>query len=180
MGRRDPRYLAVGHLAKPHGIKGELFVSPLTDHPERAFAPGVVLSLGAAEGTEPDPDLPPLRVESARPFRTGWLVCFGGVDDRNQAELLRGRYLYRAVDELEPLADGELFYHQLLGMKVVTVDGQDVGRVTEVYELAPTHLLEVTGDGAQRLIPFSERVVVRVDADGGTMVIDPPPGLLEL
>jgi 16S rRNA processing protein RimM len=180
MGREDPRFLVVGHLTKPHGIKGDLFVSPLTDHPGSAFAPGVVLLLGLPEGDQPDPDLPPLRVESARPFRRGWLVSFGGVDDRNQADLLRGRYLYRPAEEVEPLAEGEIFYHQLLGMHVVTVGGDDVGCVTEVYELAPRHLLEVTGDGAQRLIPFSDEVVVQVDADERTLVIDPPPGLLDL
>jgi len=180
MGREDPRFLVVGHVSKPHGIKGDLFVSPLTDHPGSSFAPGVVLLLGTDDSDGPDPDLPPLRVASARPFRTGWLVSFGGVDDRSQAELLRGRYLLRPADDLEPLADGELFYHQLLGMRVVTVDGVDVGKVTEVFELAPSDLLEVTGEGGQRLIPFADHVVVEVDADEGTLVIDPPPGLLDL
>ena len=46
MGRVDPDFLVVGHLNKPHGTKGELFVWPLTDHPESIYAPGVVLLLG--------------------------------------------------------------------------------------------------------------------------------------
>jgi len=180
MGREDPRYLAVGHINKPHGTKGELFVWPLTDHPEGVFAPGVVLLLGDAEGDQPDPDLPPLRIESVRPFRRGYLVSFGGVEDRNESELLRGRYLYRALEDLEPLREGEVFYHQLLDMEVVTVDGRPVGRVREVYELAPAHMLEVVGDGLSVLVPYTERVVVEVDIHAGRMVIDPPEGLLEL
>ena len=180
MGREDPRFLVVGHLNKPHGTKGELFVWPLTDHPEGVFAPGVVLSMGHPDQNEPDPDLPPLRIDTVRPFRRGVLVSFGGVDDRNQAELIRGRYLFRRTDELEPLAEGEVFYHQLLDMDVVTVDGQELGRITEVYELRPADLLEVSGPGGQIMIPYLDHVVRDVDIEARRMVVDPPEGLLDL
>ena len=141
MGRDDPRFLVVGHLNKPHGTKGELFVWPLTDHPESVYAPGVVFLLGNQDDNEPDPDLPPLRIEAVRPFRRGVLVSFGGVHDRNQAELLRGRYLFLPVEELEPRAEGEVFYHELLDMEVETVDGEELGRITEVYEIRPADML---------------------------------------
>jgi 16S rRNA processing protein RimM len=180
MGREDPRYLVVGHLDKPHGIHGEIYVWPLTDHPESVYAPGVVCSLGGEDADEPDPDMPPLRVVAARPYRKGLLVCFGGVDDRSQAELLRGRYLFRPSDELEPLREGEVYYHQLVGLEVVTVDGQALGRVSEVYEMQPADLLEVSGDGGQRMIPYLGHIVVEVDVRGGRVVIDPPDGLLDL
>lgn len=180
MGREDPRFLVVGHLNKPHGTKGELFIWPLTDHPESIFAPGVVLMMGAPEAEQPDPDLPPLRIDSVRPFRRGVLVRFGGVDDRSQAELLQGRYVFRPSEELEPLAEGEVFYHQLLDMQVVTADGRDLGRITEVYELAPAHMLEVSGEVGQTLIPYLDHVVIEVDAEAGRMVVDPPDGLLDL
>ncbi len=180
MGRQDPRFLVVGHLSKPHGTRGELFVWPLTDHPESVYAPGAVVSLGDPDDDEPDPDLPPLRIEAARPFRRGYLVRFDGVEDRTQAELLRGLYLFRPTEELVPLTEGEHFHHQLLDLEVVTVDGTVLGRVTEVYELAPAHLLEVTGEGGQRLIPYLDHVIVEVDVDAGRMVVDPPEGLLEL
>ena len=62
MGRDGPRFLAVGQVVKPHGIKGELLVLPLTDHPESTYTPGVVLRLGNADSEEPDPELPPLRL----------------------------------------------------------------------------------------------------------------------
>lgn len=180
MGRRDPRYLVVGHLNKPHGTKGELFVWPLTDHPEGTYTPGVVLRMGPPEADEPDPDLPPLRVEGVRPFRRGFLVSFAGVTDRDGAEALRGRYLYRPIEELEPLAAGEVFYHQLLGMEVVTAEGRVVGQIREVYELRPADLLEVRGEAGTHMIPFVDSIVVSVDREGGRMVIDPPAGLLDL
>jgi 16S rRNA processing protein RimM len=180
MGRQDPSYLVVGHLNKPHGTKGELFAWPLTDHPESVYTPGTVLRPGDPDGAEPDPDLPPLRLEAVRPFKRGYLVSFGGVQDRDDAERLRGRYLFMDAEAVEPLAEGEVFYHQLLGMHVATKAGEPVGEIREVYELRPAHLLEVHGPRGEVMIPFVRDIVVEVDADAGRMVIDPPEGLLEL
>lgn len=67
--RQDPSHLVVGFLQRAHGIKGEIFVKILTDHPGSVFAPGVVLYPGGARDDEPDPDLPPLAT-SSRPSRT--------------------------------------------------------------------------------------------------------------
>ena len=180
MGREDPRFLVVGHINKSHGTKGELFVWPLTDHPEGVYAPGVVLRLGDADADEPDPDLPPLRIEAVRAHRQGYLVVFGGIEDRNQSDLLRGRYLFRERKALEPLAEGEVFYHQLLGMSVETTDGAHVGEVTEVYELSPAHMLDVRGPDREVLVPFLKDIVVEVDTEARRIVIDPPDGLLDL
>ena len=180
MGREDPRFLVVGHLNKPHGTKGELFAWPLTDHPESVYAPGVVLSSGDEKGKEPDPELPPLRVETVRPFKKGYLVAFAGVHDRDQAELLRGRYLFQETEALAPLAEGEVFYHQLLGMQVVTTDGVALGQIAEVYELRPADLLEVHGPEGVVMIPFLNHIVVEVDTKEDRMIVDPPEGLLDL
>ena len=180
MVRRDPSHLVVGHLNKAHGTKGEFFVWPLTDHPDSVYVPEALLRPGNVEGVEPDPDLPPLRVVAARPFKRGYLVSFAGVKDRDAAERLQGRYLFVESDAIEPLAEGEVFYHQLLGMQVVTKDGEPVGEIREVYELRPAHLLEVQGPRGEVMIPFVRHIVVEVDADAGRMVIDPPEGLLDL
>ena len=180
MGRRDPEYLVVGHLTKAHGTRGDLLVSPLTDHPESVFASGVVLRLGQASADQPDTDLPPMRIESLRVVDRGLLVRFGGVEDRTDAERLRGMYLFQSIDRLEPLADGEIFYHQLLGLEAVTVAGDRIGTVHEVYELGPSDLLEVRGDQGVVMIPFVAHVVVEIDVDAGRLVVDPPDGLLDL
>ncbi len=180
MGRRDPSHLVVGHLARPHGIKGEFLVSLLTDHPERTFAPGVVLLLGEPDADEPDPDLPPLRVVDARPVQRGLLVRFAGVDDRSQAEVLGGRYLFQPIEDVAPLEEGEVFYHQLLDLQVVAVDGTEVGRVAELFDAGPTSLLEVHGPRGVLMIPFRPEIVVEVDVEAGRLVVDPPEGLLDL
>ena len=178
MARSEPPYLVVGHLNKAHGTKGELFVWPLTDHPESTFAPGVILHLGDEEGDAPDATLPTIAIETARPFRKGYLLRLEGVDGRSEAEALLGRYVLRPTRELEEAEEGEVFYHQLLGMQVVTVEGEEVGEIIEVYELRPADLFEVRGPGGTYLIPFLASVVTDVDPKEGIMIIDPPPGLL--
>lgn len=155
-------------------------MTSLTDHPEATFASGVTFDLADATGNEPDPTLPGLTVEEVRPYRQGFLVKFEQVGDRTTAEVFRGRYLLRALEETEPLAEGEFFYHQLLGMDVSTVDGRALGEVVEVYELQPSQMLEVRGPEGIRLIPFSGSVVTEVDVEEGRIVVDPPDGLLDV
>ena len=182
MGRKkneDPRFLVVGHLNKAHGTKGELFVWPLTDHPERVYAPGVLVFVADPDGEEPDPAIRPLRITAVRDFRNGFLVSFQDVADRNRAEELRGRYLTMPIEELAPLAEGELFYHQLLGMEVLTKDGRRLGEIAEVYELRPAAMLEVRGPEGDVMIPYLSHIVIETDATAGRMVVDPPEGLLE-
>lgn len=176
-GRRDPEFLTVGRLGRPHGTGGEIFVWPLTDHPESTFAPGVVLLPG---GEAPDENLPPLEVTASRRFQRGWLVTFDGVETRGEAEVMRGRYLYRSATDVEPLGEGEVFQHDLLGLEVVTVSGEVVGTVTEVYAVKPADLLEVRGAGRTHMIPFLTKVVVDIDVQRGRLVVDPPEGLLDL
>lgn len=180
MGRSEPAYLVVGHLNKAHGTKGELFAWPLTDHPEGTFAPGVILFLGDETGNAPDSSRPSVAIESVRPFRRGFLVRLEGVDTRNEAEALQGLYLLRRREELEALEEGEVFYHQLLGMTVVTAAGEEVGEIVEVYELRPADLLEVRGASKTHLIPFISSLVREVDVEGRKLVIEPPAGLLDV
>jgi 16S rRNA processing protein RimM len=180
VGDGAPGFLVVGHVTKPHGIYGEILVKPLTDHPEGTFAPGVVLFLGDEAARSPDPDRPPLEVVGARSVRTGVLVDFRGIESRSEAEALRGRYVLRAREEVEPLEEGEVFQHELLGMEVVTVDGTSLGTVREVYDLAPVELLEVRGDRGETMIPFRKEIVREVDRTGRRIVVDPPEGLLDL
>jgi 16S rRNA processing protein RimM len=176
----QPTHLAVGHVSRPHGTRGEVYVRLLTDHPESVFALGVVLRTAGEEGEAPDPDFPPLRIESTRPFQGGVLVHFAGITTRAEAERLQGRYLVSPIETLPALEEGELFFHQLIGMRVRTLEGREIGVVEEVYELEPADLLEVRGPEGTFLIPFSERIVREVDVEGGGVVIDPPEGLLEL
>jgi len=178
--RATPEHLVVGHVTKAHGTKGELFVWPLSDRADDVFVPGRELVVGDADGEVADA-APTVRIEAVRPFKRGLLLKLENIDDRSVADGLAQRYLLVPPDAVPPLEEGEVFYHQLLGIGVETVTGEAVGRVREVYETEPHHLLEVeAADGRLHLIPFAARIVTEVDVDGGRIVIDPPDGLLDL
>lgn len=178
--RALPDHLVVGHITKAHGTKGELFVWPLTDRPDDVFAPGSELLLGD-ENAVLDAAGRVVVVEAVRPFKRGLLVKLEQFESREDADALAQRYLLLPTDAVPPLDEGEVFYHDLLDMSVVTVSGERVGRVREVFETDPHHLLEVKSDaGKLHLIPFAERIVREVDVEGKRLVIDPPEGLLEL
>ena len=176
----DPEFVVVGRVGRPHGVRGQVFVRSLTDRPESAFGPGTALLPADAGGNRPDPGERPLAVAASRPYRDGFLLRFEGIGDRERVVGLRGRYLLRPFSETEPLGEGEVFHHQLVGLAVVTPDGRSVGRVREVYDIRSAVLLEVAGEEGEHLIPFTGEFLVALSLEEGTLVIDPPEGLLDL
>jgi 16S rRNA processing protein RimM len=175
----QPAFLVVGHVRRPHGTRGELVVESLTDHPGDVFVPGVVLRSADASSDAPDPDAAPLRVDAVRPFQGEWLVCFGGVEDRNAADRLRGLYLLIEREKLPEPGPGEARYWELIGVEVFTADGARVGEIVEVYEQRPADLLEVQTARGKVIVPFVADWVRELDVPGRRLVLDPPEGLLE-
>lgn len=109
------------------------------------------------------------------------LLRFEGVRDRSAAEALRNTLLIAEVDPEELPEDPEEFYdHQLIDIDVVTVDGTEVGRVSEISHLPYQDLLIVKRpDGSEVMIPFVSEFVPEIDLEEQRAVIDPPPGLLD-
>lgn len=179
MAGRHPPFLVVGHVDKAHGTKGELLVRPLTDYPESHFAPGMVHLPGDDAADRPSRSLEPLTIESLRPYRRSFLVKFTGIHDRTAAARLRGLYLLRPFDTIDDLAEDEIFYHELLGAAVVTLSGDALGEVTEVFPVKPSDLLQVVGPAGEVVIPFTRQIVVDLDRDRRRVVVDLPPGFLD-
>lgn len=170
----------VGHINRPHGTGGEFYVVPLTDHVEEMFQEGALLHVSDPDGQRPDSLYPTVEVAAVRPYRKGLLVSFVGIEERTVAEPFGGRYLLRPFQDAREPDDDEFFYHELLGMAVETVSGEELGTVREVYELSPHDLLEVRRPHGEVLIPLARHVVVSVDREVGRIVVDPPEGLLDL
>ena len=162
--------LEVGRIVKAHGIRGEVVVEAVSNRAER-FASGAVLHAGERRfvvqraSTQGGPD-PAGRVSRAR-----WIVSFEGVEDRNEAERLRGTLLFGDRLDHEDDSD-ELWVHELVGSELVDPAGQVLGRVAAV-EANPASDLLVLEDG--HLVPM----VFVVEAAAGRVVVDPPAGLLD-
>lgn len=179
MAGDEPEFLIAGTVQKPHGIKGELFVRLETDRPDAAFAPGRVLVLGDARGR---PSEERLTVERARPFKGGLLMKVREHASRTpEVDELRGRSLLIARRDAAPPEEGEVFYHQVLGLKVVTEAEGEVGTVRELYDAPSGPLLSVAREGRDELlIPFVREMIRRIDPAEGVLELDLPAGLLEL
>jgi 16S rRNA processing protein RimM len=160
--------LAVGRIARAHGVHGEVAVQPLSEVPSR-FSSGSVLLLG------PDGERP-LTVRSARPHGRRLLIRFEEVADRTEAEALHGRLLLAGADTA-PSAPAEGFWvHQVVGLEVITEGGRSLGPVREVLHTAANDVW-VTESGA--LIPALKSVVASVDVEAGRVTVREVPGLLE-
>ncbi len=183
--------VTVGRIGRPHGIRGDVVVGVRTDEPELRFAAGSRLDTDRA-------GVGPLTVAAARWHSGELIVRFDGIRDRTAAGELRGLWLSVDSGTLAPSGDPDVFHdHELVGLSVRTVDGTTVGVVEDVLHHGQD-LLSVrpdagpageTAGGAVRgprvrpreiLVPFVKAIVTEVDLAAGVLVIDPPPGLLDL
>jgi len=169
----------VGRVRRAHGIKGELVVEALTDTPDAIFAPGRRVFAGTAEG-QPTRDLIELVVLRSSPFKGGWIIAFDSIFDKTQADSWRDRTLLLPEEEVEPPGEGELFIHDLIGMRVVHENGDAVGDVVQVFELPQGLMMECRRPGGQLvLLPFDDQTVTGVDADTRVITVNPIEGLLD-
>jgi 16S rRNA processing protein RimM len=166
--------VVVGRVGPARGVRGDVFVEPWTDAPDERFAPGSVVQ------TEPA-GAGPLTVESSSSASGKLVVHFLGVDDRPAAEALRGTELVIPAADRPVLDDPDEFYDSdLVGLAAATVDGTDLGPVTDVVHAGGASYLVVRVGDRERLVPFVAAVVPTVDVGGGRVVIDAPEGLFDL
>jgi 16S rRNA processing protein RimM len=164
--------VVVGVIERAHGLRGEVAVELRTDEPERRFAPGQVL--GEEGGTRL------FTVKSVRGQPGRLLVSFAELADRAAAETARGTVLTVDVepDDL-PVEPGTFYDRQLIGLRVATPDGVEVGTVASVLHMPAQDVLEIATAAGARLVPFVAALVPQVDLDAGRVIVVDIAGLLE-
>jgi 16S rRNA processing protein RimM len=166
--------ILVGTVARAHGLHGEVVVDSYSDAPER-FAPGSELSAALSAATEAPPRR--LRVATSRPFQERLLVRFEGIENRTDAEALRGAELTVPRREVKPLPQGQHYRFELIGLEAATSAGERIGEVVEVFTTGSNDVFVVRGERGEILIPAIPGVIVSMDVAAGTITIDPPAGL---
>lgn len=163
--------LTVAIIGAPHGLRGEVRLDVRTDDPERRLA------VGNRVETEPA-DAGPLTIARSRTQGDATYVHFEEARDRTEAESLRGVRIVVETDEDDDAGTDGWYPHELIGLRVVHVDGRELGTVTDLEPLPGHDVLVVDEpDGAQSRVPFVEAIVPGVDVDAGTVTVDPPRGL---
>jgi 16S rRNA processing protein RimM len=160
--------VAVAHLVRARGIKGELTAIPLNDRRERYDTLRRVI----VRDTE-------YEVERVWWHGDQLILKFRGVDTRSAAEAISGNEVYVTELERAPLPEGEYYLSDLVGCEVLDRgSGRVVGVVSGWQEAGGPPLLEM--EGSEALIPFARSICREVDLAAKRIVIDPPEGLLDL
>jgi 16S rRNA processing protein RimM len=178
-----PGYLIVGRIRKAHGIRGEVVVEELTSDPDAHFAVGRQLVAATTRGERIAEDAPGprlLTVRRAKPFKGGRIVRFQEITGRDIAEQWRDRYLLVPDSEATPPRPGEVYFHDLVGLRVESPTGAELGRVQELYEMGHGVLLDVRTASGTVMIPYRPELVIRVDLERRALVVDPAGGLFDL
>jgi 16S rRNA processing protein RimM len=167
----EPRFVAIGRIVQPHGVRGEVSVEVLTDFPER-FDTIEVVYLGSASEAEAR------RVKTSRWHQDRVLLSFEGCEDRTAAEELRGLLVQIPAEEVMPLPEGEYYAHDLIGLDVLTVEGEALGRVNDILFTGANEVYVVVGPRGQILLPAITDVVERIDLSAGQIVVRLMDGLV--
>ena len=171
-GEGNESLVAVGRVGAAHGLCGEVKAIPLTDSPERMFESRSFFIFGDGPGAAES-----YGVESVRKGGRQVLIKLRGVDDRNAAESLRGRWIGIPQSERRPPPDNAFYPDQLIGLRAETSDGKLIGTVTGVLTYPAQNLLSVDRDGKEVLIPMVKEFIKKVDIPAGKVIIDSVEGL---
>ncbi|MEA1868125.1 MAG: ribosome maturation factor RimM [Thermodesulfobacteriota bacterium] len=170
----DTLFFALGKIVKTHGIYGEVQVYSYSD--VEYFLDYKNIFVQGKYG-----DKMPQRVIKARVKKgQSVILALEGVIDRTQAEFFVGKDIFLDRAKLSPLAEGEYYRHEIEGLSVVSAEGEELGILSDVLATDAHDVYVVKGDKGEILVPAVEQMVKKIDLKKGVMVVDLPPGLVEV
>ena len=159
-------YIEIGEVLRPHGIQGLVKVRPETDAPDRFLS---LKQVWLTDGHE----YRPAAVSEAAVREDGFVYLrLDGAATRNDAEKQRGLTLYVDRAHARPLGRDEWFICDLIGCAVSTDAGETLGEVTDVMQPGPNDVFVIRTPRGEMLVPVLKRVIVRVDVEGHSIVLD--------
>lgn len=170
-GRIDPdSFVAIGKVLKPRGIRGEAFLDPLTDFPER-FQSLDRVWVELSEGVRIA-----LRVESVRNYGSRFAIKFQGVETPETVVRFRGSYLLVSRDAIFTLPKNTFYVFEIVGLLVETEKGEEVGRIVDVLSYPSNDVFVVDRQGEEVLIPAVQDLL-SIDWAGNRIVVRNLEGL---
>ncbi len=173
-------WLVVGLITSPQGINGKIKVKSLSDFEERFTDPG-------KRWIQKENETPrefELTHGFKKPGKELFIITFKGVNNRNQAENLKGNKILVKIDAIPKLNKGEFHFTELVNLKVKILENNQLQTIGKVINLANEKnnllLIELLKNKKKVLIPFVKEIVPVVDIKKQFIVINPPSGLLEL
>jgi 16S rRNA processing protein RimM len=168
-----PRYLLLGKAVKVWGLDGQVKVRAYADSPGLAASVGAILLRGA-EG-----NLAEYRIESVRCDGTVWVLKLRGVDTPEEAKRLVGHDILIMRSAAPPPPEGSYYHADLVGLRVVSDEGRELGRVVEIWETGANDVYVVRGEQEEWLLPATREVVRGIDLAAEIMLVRPLEGMIE-
>lgn len=167
--------LTVGKIVNTHGIRGELKVLLQTDFPDVRFAPKNRLLIVHPESGEQLT----VTVQASRPYKQMYIVKFSEFSDINEVEKLKGRVLKVTKAETVELPENEYYFHEIIGCRVISDEGEDLGVVEEILRPGANDVwVAKLPSGKQLLLPVIDDVVLDVNVQDKLIKVHLMEGLL--
>ncbi len=163
----------LGHILKPHGLQGELWIMLDVDFPEDYVELESVF-------LDQSGNLIPFFIADLQIKGQRALVKFEDVESYDDAAELTGSKLYLPLSILPPLPDDQYYFHELVGMQVEDSVSGHIGIAREIASRAGQDLLIVDKDGKEILIPMVDSILTKVDKKSKVIYVSLPDGLLDL
>ena len=166
--------LQVGVITTTHGVRGEVKVFPTTDDANRfKILKNVILDTGKEQLD--------LEIAQVKFFKNLVILKFKGIDNINDIEKYKGKSLYVTRENAVKLKKNEYFIADLIGLKAVSEDGTELGKITDVLQTGANDVYVVQQeDGQEVLIPAIRDCVLNVDLEAGIMTLHLLDGLLDI
>lgn len=166
--------LRVGVITSTHGVHGEVKVFPTTDDANRfKKLKTVILDKGREQQT--------LNIESVKFFKNMVILKFKEFNNINEIEKYKGRDLLINREQAVKLGPDENFIVDLIGLKVITDEGESFGTVKDVLQTGANDVYVIeAADGKEYLFPAIKQCILDVDLDAGEMKVHIMEGLLDL
>ncbi|BBG29242.1 RimM protein, required for 16S rRNA processing [Zymobacter palmae] len=163
--------VVMGHLMRPYGVKGWLWVYSHSNPMESIldYSEWIIEKGGVRR---------PVKVIQGRRQGKGVVVSLEGITTRELAESMANAQIMLPTSALPTLDQGDYYWYQLEGLQVITLEGVVLGKVDHLFETGANDVLVVTGgpDGRERLLPYLPDDVIReIDLEAGTMHVDWDP-----
>jgi 16S rRNA processing protein RimM len=172
----EPRFLVIGQVLRPQGVRGELRVRLMTNYPEHFLQ---LDRVGMGHDDQAMTDITLREVERVRLHQAYGILKLADVDDRDDADLLREQFVMVPLDDAVPLDEDEYYHFQLIGLTMVTDADEILGDVTDILETGANDVYVVNGPRyGEILVPAIASVVQEIDLDARRIIITPLPGLL--
>lgn len=164
--------LEIGQIVNTFGIKGEVKVNPFTDDINRFDDLKKVYVKSRKEERL-------YKVENARYHKNMVLLKLEGIENPEQAEMLRNAFLEIDREDAIPLEEGTYFIVDLIGLDVYTDENKLLGKVEDIYNTGANDIYVVKDElGKQILLPGIDEVIKEVDLDNGMIIVHLIPGLI--